>query len=170
MAQGIPKLLVDYAWYADGQGKIGQATSVKLPNFQKVMEEFTAGGMAGHINIDMGLFELMQSTVTMAEYDPQIIKLMRFRNGEERSFTFRGALAGRGVAESLVVKMTAQMSGFDPEAIERKKQNTLELTLDISTIKMERNGEVLLDIDIEGGKSIVGGVDMRAGINDALGI
>ena len=169
MAQSIPKLLVDFAWYADGVGKIGQIPKVGMPPITKVMEEWTAGGMAGSADIFMGMIEKLESTVTLGEPDAQVFKLMGFANGDEKAFTFRGALGGKGGVENFVVKTTSQISNWAPDDAERKSQQTHELTLTHTTLKIERNGEVLCDIDVEGGRLIIGGVDMRAGINDAIG-
>ncbi|MGI9278204.1 MAG: phage major tail tube protein [Endozoicomonas sp.] len=164
-----PKVLVDYNWSADGVGKIGLVPKIKLPDFTKVMEEYQAGGMAAAIEIFMGMIELQTMTVTLAEPDPQVLKLFKFTNGAEKQFTFRSALAGRGSAEGFVVRCQAQLKSFSMEEIERKKPSTCDFELSLVTYKLERNGEVLFDIDAEGGTLIVDGVDLRSDINGLIG-
>ncbi|WP_422134960.1 phage major tail tube protein [Endozoicomonas sp. ALD040] len=166
-----PKVLVDYDWFADGVGKLGLVPKIKLPDFEKVMEEYNAGGMAAAIEIFMGMIELQTMTVTLAEPDAQVLKLFKFTNGEEKQFTFRSALSGRGRGseEGFVIRCQAQLKKFSMEEIERKKLPSCDFELSLVTFKMERNGSVIFDVDAEGGRLIVDGVDLRAGINDLIG-
>ena len=164
-----PKVVVDYNWSADGVGKIGLCPKIKLPDFSKVMEEYQAGGMAAAIEIFMGMIELQTMVVTLAEPDAQVLKLFRFTNGEEKMFTFRSALAGRGAAEGFVIRCQAQLKKFSMEDIERKKLSNCDFELSLVTYKLERQGEVIMDVDAEGGQLVIDGVDLRAGINDLIG-
>lgn len=164
-----PKVLVDYNWSADGIGKIGLVPKIKLPDFSKVMEEYQAGGMAAAIEIFMGMIELQTMTVTLAEPDPQVLKLFRFTNGEEKMFTFRSALAGRGAAEGFKVQCQAQLKKFSMDEIERKKPSNFDFELSLVSYRLERNGEVIMDVDAEGGRLVVDGVDLRADINSLIG-
>ena len=146
-----PKVLADYNWFADGVGKVGLVPKIKLPDFTKVMEEYNAGGMAAAIEVFMGQIELQTMTVTLAEPDAQVLKLMKFTNGEERMFTFRSALAGRGGAEGFVIRCEAQLKGFSMDEIERKKISNMDIELTLTSFKLERNGEVIISVDAEGG-------------------
>lgn len=169
MERNTPQVLVDYAWYQDGRGLIGLVPSVKLPALTKITEEFVAGGMAGPIDIDMGMVEKMTATVTLAEPNPETIKLFGLTNGQEKQFTFRSALQGKETT-GFTVRMTGRVIGLSIGDIERKKLVETECEITLTSIKIEHGKEVLIDIDHEGGRMIVGGVDLRADINNALGI
>lgn len=164
-----PKVLVDYNWFADGVGKVGLVTKIKLPDFTKVMEEYQAGGMAAPVEVFMGMIETQTMTVTLAEPDPQVLKLFRFTNGEERLFTFRSALAGRGSQEGFVIRCQAQLKSFSMDDIERKSLASCDVELALTAYKLERNGDVIFDVDAEGGRLIVNGLDLRANINSLIG-
>ncbi|WP_067519535.1 phage major tail tube protein [Endozoicomonas ascidiicola] len=164
-----PKVLADYNWFADGIGKVGLVPKIKLPDFTKVMEEYMAGGMAAPIEIFMGCIEAQTMTVTLAEPDPQVLKLFKFTNGEEKMYTFRSALTGRGEAEGFVVKCQAQLKNFSMDDIERKKLSNCDIEMTLVTYKLERKGEVIFDVDADGGQLIVDGKDLRADINNLIG-
>mgnify|MGYP000105799673 CR=1 FL=1 len=169
-SHAIPQVLIDFAWYQDGSGLIGRCPKVKLPELTKVVEEYIAGGMAAPIDIDMGMVEKMEITPSLAEPNVETIKLFGLSNGNEKPFTFRGALRGKGDAVPMVIRTTGRVIGLNIDEIERKKLASTECKITVATLKVEINGEVLIDIDAEGGKFVVGGVDQRASINAALGV
>ncbi|AWL12802.1 hypothetical protein HMF8227_02350 [Saliniradius amylolyticus] len=171
MPTQLPKVLVDYAWYQDGKGLIGQCSKVKLPSLKKIMEEYLAGGMAAGIQIDMAAYEPMEAKATLMEPNADALKLFGLGNGEEKPFVFRSALKGKGESvDKFVVKMQARIVELDISEIERKKPAETELTLSVNVLKIEYNGDVLIHIDAEGGIDKRGGKDNRAAINAALGI
>jgi len=166
----LPKMLVDFAWYADGVGKIAEVPKIKLPDLNKVMEEYSAGGMAGSVEIFMGMIETLTSTVTLASPDPEIMKLFGITNGDERQFTFRGAISGRDGTDSYVIRTLGQIKNWNPDEIERKKLSQVNVEITHTTLKIEHAGKVIVDIDVEGGTLIIDNVDLRSNINSALGI
>lgn len=171
MERRTPKTLVDYAWYQDGVGMIGLVPKVKLPPLTRVVEEYIAGGMVGPIKIDMGTMETEDVEVTLAEPNPNTIKLFGLGNGEEKPFTFRAAYKGSGTdVEGMKVQIYGRVIGIDLGELERKKLTEVSCKITWTKLKMEYKGEVLADIDLISGKEEVGGVDRRAGINAALGI
>ena len=167
--RATPQVIVDYAWYMDGKGLIGLTPKIKLPELTKVVEEYVSGGMSAAIDIDMGMVEKMEMTVTLAEPNASTLKQFGLQNGQEKQYTFRSALRGKGDAVPFVFKVTGRVYGLNIDEIERKKLATTECKLTLATLKVEHSGEVLIDIDAEGGKFTVGGVDQRASINAALG-
>jgi len=168
--QQLPQVLVDYAWYADGVGKVGLVPKIKLPDFAVITEEYSASGMAADVDIDMGMIEKLVSTVTLAEPDPGIFKQFGLANGQEKSYVFRSALQGRGEVVPFTIFMQARIMKLNMAEIERKKISTIDLELSIASIRIMHGADELMSIDVEAGKWIVGGVDRRAGINAALGI
>lgn len=171
MERRAPKTLVDYAWYQDGKGMIGLVPKVKLPPFTRIVEEYIAGGMVGAIKIDMGAIETDDLEVTLAEPNPSTIKMFGLTNGDEKPFTFRAAYKGSGsTVDKLKVQVYGRIIGLDLGELERKKLSETSCKITWTKLKMEYAGEVLMDIDLIGGKEVVGGVDRRAGINAALGI
>lgn len=171
MERRAPKMLVDYAWYQDGIGMIGLVPKVKLPPLTRIVEDYLAGGMVGAIKIDMGAIETEDIEVTLAEPNPSTIKMFGLTNGEEKPFTFRAAYQGPGAAvDRFKVQVYGRVYGLDLGELERKKLTEVPCKITWTKLKMEYNGEVLIDIDLLSGKEVVGGVDRRAGINAALGI
>lgn len=167
--RAIPQVLIDYAWYQDGVGLIGKTPKIKLPELTKVVEEYVAGGMAAPVDIDMGVVEKLEMTVTLAEPNAETIKLFGLANGQEKQFVFRSALRGNADAIPFTIRVTGRVYGLSIDEIERKKLATTECKITLTSLKMEHSGDVLVHIDAEGGTFIVGGTDLRKSVNAALG-
>ncbi|EOG9063575.1 phage major tail tube protein [Vibrio plantisponsor] len=170
MERRPPKVLADYAWYQDGVGLLGLVSKVKLPALNRAVEEYIAGGMAGSIKIDMAAVEPEDIEITIAELNAETIAMYGLTNGFEKPFVFRSALQGQNGVESFTVKATGRVYGLDMGEIERKKLSEMNCKITWNTYTILSNGVELVHIDILGGIERVGGVDLRAGINKALGI
>ena len=168
--RALPAVLVDFAWYQDGRGLLGRVPKLTLPEFQMVVEEYIAGGMAAPVDIVMGVIEKMGATITLSEPVKETIKLFGLANGQEKGFTFRGALKGPNGVERWVIRVQGLVTGLKFDDPERKKLVNTECKLSISSIKMELGTETVVDVDAVSGTMIIGGVDLRADVNAALGI
>ncbi|MDW6004711.1 phage major tail tube protein [Vibrio mangrovi] len=170
MERRPPKVLADFAWYQDGVGMIGLTPKIKLPSLDREVEEYIAGGMAGTMKIDMGAVTVEDLEVTLAEPNIETIKLFGLTNGHEKQFVFRSAMRGTSGVDKFVIKVQGRVIGLDLGEIERKKlaETTCKITWTAYTI--ENNGEEILKVDLISGIERVGGADLRADINKALGI
>ncbi|SIO94668.1 phage major tail tube protein [Vibrio spartinae] len=170
MIRRPPKVLADFAWYQDGVGMIGLTPKIKLPPLTREVEEYIAGGMAGTIKIDMAAVQAEDLEVTLAEPNIETIKMFGLANGQEKQFVFRSAMKGTSSVDKFVVKVLGRVIGLELGEIERKKlaETTCKITWTEYTI--ENNGEEILKIDLISGIERVGGTDLRAEINKALGI
>ncbi len=170
MERRPPKVLADYAWFQDGIGLIGLVPKVKLPPLNREVEEYIAGGMAGSIKIDMAALAPEDIEITIAEINASTIAMFGLTNGLEKPFVFRSALQGQNGVEAFTVKATGRVYGLDMGEFERKKLTEMNCKITWTTYTMLQGGVELLHIDILGGIERVGGVDLRADINKALGI
>ncbi|HFG1702924.1 TPA: phage major tail tube protein [Vibrio cholerae] len=170
MERRPPKVLADYAWFQDGRGMIGLVPKVKLPPLNRVVEEYLAGGMVGAIKLDMGVVETEDLEVTIAEPNATTIAMFGLTNGLEKPFVFRSALQGQSGVDSFIVKVNGRVIGLDMGEFERKKVAEMACKITWTTYTILHNGVELVHIDIMAGIERVGGVNLRAGINKALGI
>ncbi|MFM2590040.1 phage major tail tube protein [Vibrio sp. TBV020] len=170
MERRPPKVLADYVWYQDGRGMLGLVPKVKLPPLNQVVEEYIAGGMVGAIKLDMGVVETEDLEVTIAEPNAETIKLFGLTNGQEKQFVFRSALQSSMGVEKFVVKVTGRVIGLDMGELERKKVAEMPCKITWTTYSIEQGGAELVYIDLLSGINRVGGVNLREGINSALGI
>lgn len=170
MERRPPKVLADYVWYQDGRGMLGLVPKVKLPPLNQVVEEYIAGGMVGAIKLDMGVVETEDLEVTIAEPNAETIKLFGLTNGQEKQFVFRSALQSSMGVEKFVVKVIGRVIGLDIGELERKKVAEMPCKITWTTYSIEQGGSELVYIDLLSGINRVGGVNLREGINSALGI
>jgi len=170
MERRPPSVLADFVWYQDGRGMIGQVPKVKLPPLKRVVEEYIAGGMVGAIKLDMGVIETEDLEVTLSEPNIETIKLFGLMNGEERPFVFRGGLLKNGNVESYVVKVMGRLYDLDLGEAERQKVQELTCKITWTTYTILHENTEIVHIDLLGGVERVGGVNLREGLNRALGI
>lgn len=166
----IPKALVDYAMQADGHGLVGVCSKIKLPQLKVITEELLAGGMAAAIDVDMAAVEKMELKATLLEPKTEVLTLFGLGNGNEKPYTFRSALKGKGAAESLVVKVKGNLNDIDISDIERKKPTETEVMISLTQFGLFRSGKELIFIDAEAGIIRVNGVNKRGDINTILGV
>ena len=72
--------------------------------------------------------------------------------------------------EKFVVKVTGRVIGLDMGELERKKVAEMPCKITWTTYSIEQGGSELVYIDLLSGINRVGGVNLREGINSALGI
>lgn len=166
----LPKVLKDYTAFADGYGKIGTVPELEPPKIVKKMEEFIAGGMSGPVDIFMAEVEKMTASMTLAEYDTQVLELYGITNGEDVAVTFRGAMEGGGETWPVIINMRGEYQEMDMGSWKKGENAQLKATLSLRYLKITINGKDLFNIDPVNGVLIMGGKDMRAAINSALGV
>jgi P2 family phage contractile tail tube protein len=166
----LPKVLKDYTAFADGYGYLGKVPELEPPKLVKKMEEYIGGGMAAPVDIFMGEVEKMTASMTLAEYDPQNIKLFGFTNGNEVAITFRGVMEGGGDTWPVIINMRGEYQELDLGSWKKGENVQLKASFSLSYVKITINDEELFEVDAANGILIVGGKDLRAAINSALGV
>jgi len=166
----LPKVLKDYTAFADGYGLLGKVPELEPPKLVKKMEEFVAGGMAAPVDIFMGEAEKMTASMTLAEYSSEVLKLYGFTNGQDVAVTFRGAMAGNGETWPVIIAMRGEFTEADPGTWKKGENSQLKAALSLTYCKVTINGTVQSEVDAVNGILKLGGKDMRAAINSALGV
>jgi hypothetical protein len=166
----LPKILKDYTAFADGYGYLGKVPELEPPKIVKKMEEYIGGGMAGPVDIFMGEVEKMTASMTLAEYDPQNIKLFGITNGSEVAVTFRGGMEGGGDTWPVIINMRGEYQELDPGSWKKGENAQLKASFSLSYVKITVNDKELVEIDAANGILKIDGKDLRAKINAALGV
>lgn len=166
----LPKTLRNFSLYVDGRGYAGRVTELNPPTLSVMTEEYRAGGMDAPAEIDMGM-EALEMEFTLAEYDPEVLKLFGLVNQNQVRATIRGALMANGEAATpIVYNVTGHIKEHDPGSMASGEITEAAFTLGLRYYKLTIGGSVVHEIDVENMTRIINGVDQLVSIRTAIGI
>lgn len=167
----LPHVLKDFNLYIEGRGYAGLAEEITLPVLELQTEEWQAGGMLGPVELDLGM-NALQLDFTLAEYNPEILKSWGVADAGGLNARFLGAtVAGDGSATSAIeISARGRFKKLDMGAAKKKEIAKLKVEMPLVYYRYSINGEVLIEIDMIGGKAVVGGTDTTADVLAALGL
>jgi len=159
-----------FTMFADGFGKLGDCSELGLPKITVKSEEFRPGGADVPVEVDLGL-EKLEATFTLSAFDAQIMGLVAVGPGNDKQFTFRGSLASEdGTEKGVLVKMTGSLAESDPGSWKAGDAAELKGRIAIKYYKLAIGDAVIHEIDINGLKRVINGVDVLAQRRINLGL
>jgi|TARA_B100001741_G_scaffold68893_2_gene55024 P2 family phage contractile tail tube protein len=167
----LPRTLRNFSLFVDGTGYAGKVTELTLPTLSIQAEEYRAGGLDAPIAIDMGM-EALTASFTLAEYDPEILKLFGLYDQNALEMTARGALQRNGDTDAVAIEvnLTGSITNFDPGAFEAGSMTEASFEVAVRYYKLTIAAEVLHEIDVENMKRIINGEDQLESVRTAMGI
>lgn len=164
--------------YFDKQGFQQVFDEVELPALTAMFEEDESLGNIGKSQYWAGI-DAMEMSLTAKSIHPDILKVV-FNQIESTNITIRANVmeyeSGRLVDQvPYSVSARVRFSESSAGALTGKESAEYEFTAQVMTLKVEYNGEQVLNVDLAGNIYEVGGVDllqkMRAnlGMGDAVG-
>lgn len=168
----IGDYIVDCDLFVDGRGHAGRLKEINLPKPTKAVEDYTAAGMAGTVDVWMGRLEKLECDFTLIGYDSAALKLWGLAGSSARKqLTFRGALRrADGTVAALTANITADVKQVDPGTITPGEMAPLKFVLGaVVYYRLQVGGEVLHEIDVENNKIVIDGSDQNADVRAAIG-
>lgn len=167
----LPRTLRNFSLFIDGQGFAGRVTECTLPTLEINLEEYRAGGLDAPVEIDQGMSAL-EAEFTLAEYDPEVIKLFGLYDQNAVQATVRGALQRNGdtAAVSLVANFTGHIKNFDPGSLEAGAMTEATFTMGLRYYRLSIANEDLVEIDVENMVRTINGTDQLASLREAMGV
>lgn len=166
----LPRQLKNFNCYLDGTSYAGLASEVQLPELSVNTADYRGGGMDAPEAVDMGM-EALSATVTLAEYNQQMLKAFGVIDHRAVNLQFRGAIQREGEdAVPVIAEMTGRFTAHNPNAWESGSNAPVAGTFRCSYYKLTVDGETIYEIDVENMKRIIGGEDQMASIRGAIGI
>lgn len=168
----VPEKINDCNTYLGGNKMIGVAASVTLPTIS--MKTSTTSGMGINGEIDsptIGQFESMEQEVQFNTlYSSAADMLSPLKTVD---LTFRAAQqvydkTGGYAFKGLRVVEKARVKKFEPGKIEKSESMEAKVTLELTYIMIENDGEKLVEIDKLNGVYIVNGEDMLAEVRSLV--
>ncbi len=162
-----PRKIRNYNAFVDGIGYFGIVTEGSLPEVKLKTEAHRGAGMDGPVAQDMGT-EALQSSLTFAEWKPEILKMI----GTRQRFVMRPAAMGEDdfVANTYIATMGGRITSNDVgNALKPGEDAPMKVMMEVDYYRLEKDGDVLFEIDVRNGKRTVGGVDQMADMRRAMG-
>lgn len=146
---------------------VASEQGVSLPDLAIETEDHRGAGMDAPVAIDMGMGPL-EAELTFAAPLPAIFQTL----GNRLLATLRAATVGESdfEADGWAFVIGGRVIGAPIDAVKLKSDVMLKQRWRLDYYRVERDREVLIEIDVESGRRVVGGVDQTASIRAAIGI
>lgn len=168
----IPEKINDFNTYLGGEKLIGGGASLDLPEMKMKSSTVSGAGVLGEIDSPtIGQFESMEQVIQFRTLYSSAGNIMRVGNNVD--LTHRAAQQVRdkngGYAfKGLRVVERGTVKSFKPGKLEKGEMMDAEVAIELSYIKIEVDGEVLVELDKLGGKYDVCGEDQLAAVSSLI--
>ncbi|OLN21401.1 hypothetical protein BTO30_14875 [Domibacillus antri] len=170
----IPERLIQARVYIDENIDTRALADVTLPNFQNMTETVRGIGILGEVDTPtIGHFQSMQLQLSWRS----IVKELWMLLGQNvHSFDIRAALqvndaaTGKVGVSKLRVVVRGTTKNLEPGKLETSTPTEGTTEVETVYIKIEQDGETLIELDKYNYKFIVDGVDQFAEVRQALGL
>lgn len=165
----IPEKINDFNAYLSGNRMIGVGASATLPTVKMKTNTISGAGIGGEIDSPtIGQFESMEQEIQFNVLYSSAMEMLSPLSTVD--LTFRAAQqvydkSGGYAFKGLRVVEQGRVKEFDPGKIEKGECMEVKVKLELTYLKIEVDGEELLELDKLNGGYRVNGVDMLAGIS-----
>lgn len=162
-----PRKIKNFNVFVDGFGYAGLATATTLPQLALQTEDYRGAGMDGPIEIDMGVQKL-ELEITFAEFREELVSQF----GNRLRGTIRAAATGERdfAADAWSFIFEGRVKGLPMDDLGAGKETMLKQAWTLHYFAAEKDGKQLVEIDVEAGTRVIGGVDQTAGLRAALAL
>lgn len=168
----VPEKVNDYNAYLNGNLMIGVAASVEIPEIAQKSSDVEGIGINGTLDSPtIGQFESMEQEVQFNTLYSSAVDMLS--PGEATDLTFRAAQQvldknGGYAYKSLRVVERGRVKKFKPGKIEKSEGMEAAVTIELTYIMIEVDGEQLIEIDKLNGVYKRRGGDMLANIRSLI--
>ena len=156
--------------FVDGSGYAGKVDELALPKLTVKTEDIRAGGMDAPAKIDLGI-EMLECSITTLGIDVALLKHWGVAAGEHVPFTFRGALQSEdGTVKAVVAEIRGKVTELDFGTWKAGERAPLKAMINCRYYKLEYDGEVIHEIDVDNFIRIINGTDQVEELRTALAI
>lgn len=164
------RILKKFNLFIEAKGFAGQVDELQLPKLALKTEDYQAAGMDAPLAIEVGM-EKLESTVTLASYDPDVISLFGLAEGNDVALQARGALESLdGSVEPVVVTLRGKITSMEFDPWKPGATSKLKFTLSVRYYAYTQGGRPIHEIDIRNFKRVVDGSDQLEQIRNAIGL
>lgn len=161
-----PRKIRNFNAFVDGVGYFGKVLEGALPKLNIKTAPHRGGGMDGSVGVDMGM-EAMTAEVTFSEWSPELITHF----GKRVRMTFRAGAMGEDDfdTDAYAFEVGGRCTVVEGDNLKSGDDVNLKLGWECDFFRVEREGETLVEIDVENGVRNIGGEDQMRSMRAALG-
>lgn len=167
----MKQVFVNFALWVDGTSYVGQAKELVTPKITSKTLGYTAGGMAGELKVPMANVEAMEASGELIGYNTEVLEKLGFVFGKVVPIDGRGAVTAEdGTVKQVRVAMRGHLTEAEPGTWKPADETSLKFKMDLTYFRLEEDGRVRVEVDIDNAILVVGGEDQMAAVRTALGI
>ena len=169
----LPRKLKHLNLFNAGDNWQGLIESVTLPKVTRKFEKYRGGGMAGAVDIDMGMDDgALDTEFTCGGVEAKLFKQMGTLTVDGVQLRFTGSIQRDDTGEVQAVELVVRGRHKELDSGEWKtgESSTTKVSGTNSYAKLTINGEVLYEIDLVNMVHIVDGTDLMEAHRNALGL
>lgn len=169
----LPRKLKHLNLFNAGNNWQGLVESLTLPKLTRKFEKYRGGGMAGAVDIDMGLDDgALDTEFTVGGTEALLFKQLGAETVDAVQLRFTGSIQRDDTGEVQAVELVTRGRYKELDSGEWKTgdANTTKVFATNSYAKLTINGEVLFEVDLVNMVHIVDGKDMMEAHRSALGL
>lgn len=162
-----PRTIRNFNAFLDGRSYFGRVLEAKLPEVKLQTAAHRGGGMDAPMAQDMGM-EAMKSEIILAEWPPELLKMF----GTRQRLVCRPTAMGQHdfTADAYVATIGGLMSAANMADLKPGNDTPATLQFEVDYYRLEKDGDLIWEIDIEAGKRQIGDVDQLAALRAAMGV
>ncbi|MGS0736169.1 phage major tail tube protein [Pseudomonas sp. GG8] len=166
----IPQILSNANLFVDGVSFNGDVPSMTLPKLAIKTDEYRGGGMAGSIEMDMGLDKMEASFVTNG-VRRESLKWFGLADQTACNAVFRASFKGlKGAITPVIATVRGMLKEVDLGDWKPGDKAEIKHAMALTYYKLEVDGRVVYEIDMINAVRVIDGVDQLAAERSALGL
>ncbi|MGV8860190.1 MAG: phage major tail tube protein [Pseudomonas sp.] len=166
----IPQILSNANLFVDGVSFNGDVPSMTLPKLAIKTDEYRGGGMAGSIEMDMGLDKMEASFVTNG-VRRESLKWFGLADQTACNAVFRASFKGlKGAITPVIATVRGMLKEVDLGDWKPGDKAEIKHAIALTYYKLEVDGRVVYEIDMINAVRVIDGVDQLAAERSALGL
>ncbi|MFJ4132389.1 phage major tail tube protein [Pseudomonas cyclaminis] len=166
----IPQVLYNTNLFVDGINFTGDVPSLGLPKLAVKTDEYRGGGMAGPIEMDVGL-EKMEATFTTNGVRREAMKFFGLADQAAFNGVYRGSFKGqKGQTTAVVATLRGMLKEVDPGDWKPGDKAEFKYSIAVNYYKLEIAGRLIYEIDMVAAIRVIDGVDQLASMRSDLGL
>ncbi|MEE9683358.1 phage major tail tube protein [Lelliottia amnigena] len=169
----LPRKLKHLNLFNDGNNWQGIVESLTLPKFTRKFEKYRGGGMAGAVDVDMGLDDgALDTEFSIGGMESLLYKQLAKTTADGIQLRFTGSIQrdDTGEVQAMELVVRGRHKEIDAGELKTGESNSTKVSSTNSYAKLTINGEVLYEVDTINMVEIVGGVDLMEAHRQAIGL
>lgn len=169
----LPCKLKHLNLFNDGNNWQGIVESLTLPKFTRKLEKYRGGGMAGAVDVDMGLDDgALDTEFSIGGMESLLFKQLAktTADGVQLRFTASIQRDDTGEVQAVELVVRGRHKEIDSGELKTGESNATKVSSTNSYAKLTINGEVLYEVDTINMVEIVDGVDLMEAHRRAIGL